>query len=192
MGVQLHRGEFATLAIATVLAASVWMPVGDQGVGVGQGRPLSWVRSGDSQAGVSALAKRPLLDPMRGQDTGQGAAAASPFGDAAAAPVQRYLLRGVARIDNRDIAVIEDQSVKRMVRLQRGQVIGDWYFAGVVGSEATLKNQAGREERLTLVPATVKPVSQPAARPSAPRPGAGSVPPAPAASSGAMPFGPAK
>jgi len=48
------------------------------------------------------------------------------------------------------IAVIEDRSAKTFVRLQRGQVIGDWFLADVSSDEARLQNASGATRALKM------------------------------------------
>jgi MoxR-like ATPase len=153
----LQRIEVLTLVAGALAAGAVWLPVTTGDDAAAAVRPVAWTARTDPSVRIGFLASKPLLDPARGQVVaGSAGVAIKPDG---AAPVsaadvgRRYLLRGLARIDQRDVAVIEDVTANRVVRLQRGQVVGDWYLSAVSGRQATLKNDAGIEETLTLVPA---------------------------------------
>ncbi|NJM55615.1 MAG: hypothetical protein HC841_06610 [Verrucomicrobiae bacterium] len=63
---------------------------------------------------------------------------------------QRYVLRGLATHDATVVAVIEDRSAKKFVRLQRGQVIGDWFLSDVSGDQATLQNASGETRSIKM------------------------------------------
>jgi hypothetical protein len=116
--------DAAILIMAGLAAGMLWLPIGGPVAGpVSNG--VSFVLRNDPRADIAGLERRPLLDPSRGQDA---AAQVARPATSTQALHQRFLLRGLARIDQRDVAVIEDQTVNRVVRVQRGQVVGAWYL----------------------------------------------------------------
>jgi hypothetical protein len=163
------RVEVLACMLAVLMAGAVWLP---PSVGDGPSIPvraLTWIGRNDPQIRIGSLTAKPLLDPTRGKivpSTTAPPVSSDVGGSVLAADVsRRYILRGLARIDDRDVAVIEDRAANRVVRLQRGQVVGDWHLAGVSGSQATLKNEAGLEEKLILVPAIPRSALTPAVTP---------------------------
>jgi hypothetical protein len=145
--------ETATLALAGLVALAIWLPLPLGDDALTQRREAKFIAKGDPAASTSHLSARPLLDPARksvSADTTKPKASPLNGRDL----TERYTLRGLARVDNTDVAVFEDKTTKRSVRLQRGQTLGDWYLAEVQGEQAILKNADGAQRPITL---TAKP-----------------------------------
>lgn len=142
--------ETATLALAGLVALAIWLPLPLDDNALTQRRDAKFIAKGDAAASTTHLSARPLLDPARRSATAKPKAA-SPNGEDL---TERYTLRGLARVDSTDVAVFEDKTTKRSVRLQRGQTLGDWYLAEVQGDQAILKNADGTARPFAL---TAKP-----------------------------------
>jgi hypothetical protein len=133
---------------AGLLAVAIWLPWPLGGNEDAAMRDIRFAGPGDPSVSFSNLASRPLLDPTRGA-RGRAASQIAPR-DAAMDFDQRYVLRGLATHDAVAIAVIEDRSAKTFVRLQRGQVIGDWFLVDVSSDEARLQNASGEMRSLKM------------------------------------------
>jgi hypothetical protein len=149
----MQVSEKTTLACAGMIALAVWLPLPGDESGLTQRRDAKFIAKGDPATSTTHLSARPLLDPARksaSADTAKPKAASTNGEDL----TERYTLRGLARVDNTDVAVFEDKTTKRSVRLQRGQTLGDWYLAEVQGEQAILKNADGAARPMPL---TAKP-----------------------------------
>ncbi len=144
-----HRHENVTLALAGIAALAIWLPLPLDDTALTQRREAKFISSGDPSASTTHLSARPLLDPARKSASADTAKSktASPNGEDVG---ERYTLRGLARVDDTDVAVFEDKTTRRSVRLQRGQALGDWYLAEVQGEQAILKNADGAQRPFKL------------------------------------------
>lgn len=143
--------EPITLALAGVMALAIWLPLPGDDAASTPRREAKFIGPGDPAASTAHLSARPLLDPAR-TSASTNAAARSTSPESTSEDIgERYTLRGLARVDNTDVAIFDDKTTRKSVRLQRGQSIGDWYLAEVQGDQAILKNTEGVQRPITMV-----------------------------------------
>lgn len=140
--------ERIVLGAAALVAVAIWIPWPAGGRGEAERQAARFVGRNDPSANVANLSARPLLDPAR------ATAKATMESEVPATPVdvmERFVLRGLAQIGPTDVAVFEDRTSGRFVRLQRGQELAGWYLSEVRDDNAILKNAASGERRMPLV-----------------------------------------
>lgn len=140
--------ERVVLGLAAAVALAVWVPWPYGARGEAERPDIRFAGRNDPAANISHLSARPLLDPARTSVS----AATAPAKPAAPIDVgERFVLRGLAQVGQIDVAVFEDRTSGKFVRLQRGQEIAGWYLAEVREVAAILKNGANGERRMPLV-----------------------------------------
>lgn len=144
--------------MAAFIAVGVWLPWPTGGNADFSGADIRFAGPGDPAARHDNLASRPLLDPTRGAKArGSTGAVAEPAMDFDS----RYVLKGLALHETVDIAVVEDKVSRKFIRLQRGQVLGEWFLADVVGTEARFSNASGQLRALKMAAVTASGQSAP-------------------------------
>jgi hypothetical protein len=133
------------LGLAALLALAIWLPLPHVApAGSGQ-RAFAFTGRSDPAADVAGLVARSLLEP--GRASAKAATSAPPAPADASA---RFVLRGLARVDHVDVAVFEDRTTAKFIRVQRGQDLGGWYLADVRDTTAILMNADGAERPMPL------------------------------------------